>query len=705
MVPRLVVRCPVGCADRPGPRAGGVRADPVGGAGVRRCCHRSLLEPAAHLSRRPGGRCRGLAVDQVRGQRALTPRLAIELPVPGAVRDPARPAPSPAGRQWRGGGVAAAAHAFAAAAGGAWWSRPRRGCGPAGAVDRRGPPARLHQCRHLRAGVPVAAVAGPYVEPGVTRPRRLRCRRCCRLRPLHPCWPALAPRPVGGWPGRRPRRRRCRHSRHPDVGAVPRHRHVRLRDPARAADLPAELHVRRQRIARRAPPPCQRCRPGVRPRLLLRRPHRGRARQRGGGVDPPQSPGPAAPGPGRLAHRVGHPRRRHQGHPRDRLLHLGVPGGVGRCAVRRAHRIDRRHTVRVVLVDLLAGHSRRGRERAHRPGVRGRHLHRGRARLHHQPHHHRPVPGDVRDVGHRQRHHVHAGQPLCRLAAGSVDPQRRPGRSQPGARPHDHPGGRRVTAVVAPPTTDGLSVRGLSVRFGGLVAVDNLDLDAPEGRLTGLIGPNGAGKTTTFDACSGLNTPSEGSVHLFGNDVSRLGPPARAQRGLGRTFQRMELFNSLSVADNVALGREAAMAGSNVLRQIVASRHEQDEMMEAAAGAMELCGISDLADRRASALSTGQRRLVELARALAGRFRILLLDEPSSGLDHNETARFGDILERVMAERGVGLLLVEHDMSLVMRVCHHVYVLDFGKLIFEGSTDDIRDSEIVRAAYLGAEEV
>jgi len=262
-----------------------------------------------------------------------------------------------------------------------------------------------------------------------------------------------------------------------------------------------------------------------------------------------------------------------------------------------------------------------------------------------------------------------------------------------------------VTAVVAPPTTDGLSVRGLSVRFGGLVAVDNLDLDAPEGRLTGLIGPNGAGKTTTFDACSGLNTPSDGSVHLFGNDVSRLGPPARAQRGLGRTFQRMELFNSLSVADNVALGREAAMAGSNVLRQIVASRHEQDEMMEAAAGAMELCGISDLADRRASALSTGQRRLVELARALAGRFRILLLDEPSSGLDHNETARFGDILERVMAERGVGLLLVEHDMSLVMRVCHHVYVLDFGKLIFEGSTDDIRDSEIVRAAYLGAEEV
>jgi ABC-type branched-subunit amino acid transport system ATPase component len=155
----------------------------------------------------------------------------------------------------------------------------------------------------------------------------------------------------------------------------------------------------------------------------------------------------------------------------------------------------------------------------------------------------------------------------------------------------------------------------------------------------------------------------------------------------------------------VALGREAGMAGSNVLRQIVAGRHEQEEMLEAAAEAMELCGISGLSSRRAADLSTGQRRLVELARALSGRFRILLLDEPSSGLDHNETARFGDILERVIAERGVGMLLVEHDMSLVMRVCEHVYVLDFGKLIFEGSTDDVRDSDIVRAAYLGTEEV
>jgi ABC-type branched-subunit amino acid transport system ATPase component len=264
---------------------------------------------------------------------------------------------------------------------------------------------------------------------------------------------------------------------------------------------------------------------------------------------------------------------------------------------------------------------------------------------------------------------------------------------------------RPSTRSVTPPQNDGLSVRGLVVRFGGLVAVDHVDFDAPQGRLTGLIGPNGAGKTTTFDACSGLNTPSDGTVHLFGHDVTRSGPSSRAQRGLGRTFQRMELFTSLSVRENVALGREAGLAGSNPMRHVFARRSERDAMAAAAADALELCGISHLANRQASTLSTGQRRLVELARVLAGDFRLLLLDEPSSGLDHSETSRFGDILASVIAERGVGILLVEHDMSLVMRVCDHVYVVDFGKLIFEGSTDEVRSSDVVRAAYLGSETV
>lgn len=263
----------------------------------------------------------------------------------------------------------------------------------------------------------------------------------------------------------------------------------------------------------------------------------------------------------------------------------------------------------------------------------------------------------------------------------------------------------RAGAAGASPLDDGLSVRGLVVRFGGLVAVDHVDLDAPVARITGLIGPNGAGKTTTFNACTGLNRPSEGAVHLFGDDVSRLGPAARAQRGVGRTFQRMELFTSLSVRDNVALGREAGLAASNPLRHVFSGRNERDAIAAAADAALDACGITHLAAHRAADLSTGQRRLVELARALAGDFRLLLLDEPSSGLDHSETGRFGDILEQVVAERGVGILLVEHDMSLVMRVCQHVYVLDFGKLIFEGTTDDVRSNDVVRSAYLGSEEV
>ena len=237
----------------------------------------------------------------------------------------------------------------------------------------------------------------------------------------------------------------------------------------------------------------------------------------------------------------------------------------------------------------------------------------------------------------------------------------------------------------------GLAVDQLTVRFGGLVAVDDLSFEAPMGRITGLIGPNGAGKTTTFNACSGLNRPSSGRVLLHGKDVSRLSPAARARLGLGRTFQIMQLCESLTVLDNVALGRESSQAGARPISQLVARPADQRVRAVAASEALELCGITDLADRQAGALSTGQRRLVELARCLAGPFDLLLLDEPSSGLDRDETARFGEVLQRVVAERGCGILLVEHDMSLVMRVCTYIYVLDFGVLIFEGDAAAVSD--------------
>jgi ABC-type branched-subunit amino acid transport system ATPase component len=257
--------------------------------------------------------------------------------------------------------------------------------------------------------------------------------------------------------------------------------------------------------------------------------------------------------------------------------------------------------------------------------------------------------------------------------------------------------------TTAAPVLEGLTVQGLTVRFGGLLAVDGVDLSAARGEVTGLIGPNGAGKTTTFNVCSGVQAPTEGRVVLDGDDISALSPQARARRGMGRTFQRMELFDSLTVRENVALGREAGYAGSHVFRQVVARRAEVAAVAEAAEEALELCGIRPLADRLVAALSTGQRRLVELARVLAGRFSMLLLDEPSSGLDAEETKAFGDVLEAVVAERGCGILLVEHDMSLVMRICHWVHVLDFGRLIFEGTTDATRSSDEVRAAYLGSE--
>jgi len=251
----------------------------------------------------------------------------------------------------------------------------------------------------------------------------------------------------------------------------------------------------------------------------------------------------------------------------------------------------------------------------------------------------------------------------------------------------------------------GLEVTDLSVRYDGRLAVDRVSLTAPPGRLTGLIGPNGAGKTTIFNACSGLLRPSSGSVRFAGRDLTRCGPAVRARRGLGRTFQRMELFGSMTVAENVALGREAALAGSNPLRQLVGTRRQQARIRAAAAEAIEVCRIGDLVDRPVAVLSTGQRRLVELARAYAGDYRLLLLDEPSSGLDHAESERFGRVLRGIVEERGLGILLVEHDMALVMRVCDHLYVLDFGRLIFAGTTAEAQSSPLVRAAYLGAEDV
>ncbi len=261
-----------------------------------------------------------------------------------------------------------------------------------------------------------------------------------------------------------------------------------------------------------------------------------------------------------------------------------------------------------------------------------------------------------------------------------------------------------MSAAGNPPADGGLHVADLTVRFGGLTAVNAVTFDAPLGAITGLIGPNGAGKTTTFNVITGLQPPSSGRLAFGGRDITTMVPQRRAQLGIGRTFQRMELFDSLTVRENVDLGREAGMAGSSVYGLLRCSRRDRAEIRRFTSDALELCGIGDLAGKRPADLSTGQRRLVELARVVAGDFRMLLLDEPSSGLDRTETERFSQILSE-LARGGRGILLVEHDMALVMACCTYLYVLDFGTLIFSGTPAEVAASPEVRAAYLGSEAI
>ena len=227
----------------------------------------------------------------------------------------------------------------------------------------------------------------------------------------------------------------------------------------------------------------------------------------------------------------------------------------------------------------------------------------------------------------------------------------------------------------------------VSVRFGGHVAVDDVNLAVEEGVITGLIGPNGAGKTTTFNVITGLQAPTRGRVELAGRDVTKMSAHKRARLGVARTFQRLELFGSLSVADNVLtaaeLNKEAGTAPSAVVEQLLGR-----------------IGLTDVANQRADALSTGNARLVELARALACRPSVLLLDEPASGLDEEETDRFAEILAELAAD-GLAILLVEHDVPLVMRLCREITVLNFGSVLAHGTPAEIQSNQQVIEAYLG----
>ncbi|MBZ5738573.1 ABC transporter ATP-binding protein [Nocardioides mangrovi] len=235
-----------------------------------------------------------------------------------------------------------------------------------------------------------------------------------------------------------------------------------------------------------------------------------------------------------------------------------------------------------------------------------------------------------------------------------------------------------------------LEVDDVVVQFGGVTAVDHAAFTADAGRITGLIGPNGAGKTTCFNVISGLQRPTHGRVLFEGRSVTRLPVHRRARRGMGRTFQRLEAFGSLSVRDNVRVARDIHRGLLGVLRP---SAVDVD-------GLLERVGIAAYAGDRADSIPTGAARLLELARCLAGDPKILLLDEPSSGLDESETDAFGELLAELAAE-GRAILMVEHDMDLVMSVCDDIHVLDFGRVIASGPPAVIRADREVQRAYLG----
>jgi branched-chain amino acid transport system ATP-binding protein len=235
-----------------------------------------------------------------------------------------------------------------------------------------------------------------------------------------------------------------------------------------------------------------------------------------------------------------------------------------------------------------------------------------------------------------------------------------------------------------------LEIEEISVQFGGLLAVDDASVSVPAGCVTGLIGPNGAGKTTLFNVITGLQTPSTGRVLLDGDDVTGRRPYRRARLGIARTFQRLEAFGSLTARENVLVALE-------MRRRWATSRYDAGQVADEL---LEQVGIARVADKRVESLPTGTARLVELARALATEPKVLLLDEPSSGLDEQETDALGVLLHQLTGG-GLGVLLVEHDMPLVMEACTFIHVLDFGRIIAQGTPHEIQNDPSVQRAYLG----
>jgi branched-chain amino acid transport system ATP-binding protein len=253
-----------------------------------------------------------------------------------------------------------------------------------------------------------------------------------------------------------------------------------------------------------------------------------------------------------------------------------------------------------------------------------------------------------------------------------------------------------------------LSVQNVSIRFGGIVALDGVSFNVTGGTIVGLIGPNGAGKTTLFNCVTRMYTPNAGRIEFDGHDLLHDARHEIIGRGLARTFQNVELFTRMTVLDNVLCGLHAQI-GAHPLQFLLAgvgwpslTRKERDARARAYE-ALELVGLGAVAERPVAGLPFGTLKAVELARAVVSRPRLLLLDEPAGGLNHDEVTELADLIRRIHRELELTLLVVEHHMNLVMGISDRVVVLDFGKKIAEGTPREVRENQAVIDAYLGAE--
>jgi branched-chain amino acid transport system ATP-binding protein len=246
-----------------------------------------------------------------------------------------------------------------------------------------------------------------------------------------------------------------------------------------------------------------------------------------------------------------------------------------------------------------------------------------------------------------------------------------------------------------------LNVQDCKKRFAGIVALEAVSMEIGEGERVGLIGPNGAGKTTFFNCLLGVLRMDGGTVELEGRDITRLPVHARSRMGLGRTFQRIELFPDSTVRDHLFVAERVRRGTGRLWKDIVGLRSAQADEVARCDEVLDLLRLSHLAEEPIERLSLGQARLVEVGRALMTEPKLLLLDEPSSGLDRAETTALADTLKEVQAEQGFSILLVEHDVELVAAFTTRSYVLDFGRMILEGPTAEVLASPEVRAAYLG----